>query len=183
MRSDLPDLTPPPIVLVDRPEASLVQLGGALVSIRRSPLRGARLVEAGRAIERAASASPRGLVLLTAFRLSRGHPIEPGFDANARELAETLRAVERLLVANAVLIEFDGMLATATRALVRTVWTLVRPRAAMGQFVRLSDAITWLLPHARSIGATDDPAAYVRLYRDAERRLEDHDAAQWARSG
>ncbi|AKF03040.1 hypothetical protein DB32_000189 [Sandaracinus amylolyticus] len=170
-------------MLVDRSEGSLVQLGSALVSIRRSPLRRARLVEAGRAIERAASAHPRGCVLLSVLRLSRGHPIEPGFDANARELAETLRAVDRVLVANAVVVEFDGMLAVATRALVRTVWALARPRASMAQFARMSDAITWMLPHARAIGAPDDAASYVRLYREAERRLEDHDAAQWARSG
>lgn len=153
---------------------------GAIVSIRRAPIQGAEGANALRGIERAAALHPPGTVLLSVFRLSPRFPIAVETEMNLRELAETLRSIDRHLVANAVVLEFGGVRAAAMRLATRAVWSLARPRAVMSMHDRLSDAISWLLPHARAVGAPDDAATYVRLYRLAERGLDEVDAAGFA---
>lgn len=170
-----------PVVLTRRPESALVWTGSALVAIHRALLDGPQLAEVRRAVDVAAAAQPDGLVLLTAYRLSPEFPLRPGFDTDLRELAETLRALDRVLAACATVIEFGGVRAAALRAASRAVLSLARPRAAMGYFDRISDAIPWLLPHAEAVGGPSDPAAYVRLYRAAERALAEVDAERAAR--
>jgi hypothetical protein len=169
------------VVLARRPESCLLMCRGALVAIRRAPLDSAQLEDARRAFAIAAEASPRGVVMLTAFRLSPEFPLHAGFDTNVAELAETLRIVGRSVVANASVVEFGGVRGAAMRVATRTVWALARPRAAMAQFERLSDAIGWLLPHAAAIGAADDAATYARLYREADHALQQIDVARWVR--
>lgn len=160
-----------PRVLVQRAEECVVFERGVVVSIHRAPVRGARLSEIRRAIDLVAPDHPRGLVMLSAFRLSPRFPLGPGFDDNVGELAETLRAIERSSAAIANVIEFGGVRAAAMRLASRAVRTLARPRCAMEQFDRLSDAVVWLRPHAdRALGPID-PATYVRLYREADRIL------------
>lgn len=173
----------PPIVLTRRPESCLLQSGGALVAIRRAPLDRAQLADVRRAMDEAVSNHAGGLVMLSAFRLSPDFPLRPGVDTDLRELADTLRALDRALAASATVIEFGGIRGAAMRVASRTVWSLARPRAVMGHFERLSDAVAWLLPHARVIGAPDDAATYVRLYREADRILEELDAERWVRGG
>jgi len=167
-----------PEVLIERPEACTVLERGALVTVRRAVYDGAQLRELCDAVARVSPAHPRGLVKLMTLRLSPAFPIGLGFDSNLTELAETARALDRMIVAHAVVLEFTGVRATATRMIGRTVWTLARPRAAMAIFDRLTDAIAWLTPHARAVGALDDPARYVRCHREAERILGPDDLAR-----
>ena len=158
-------------VLIERPEACTVVERGALVTVRRAMYDGAQLRELCDAVARVAPSHPRGLVKLMTLRLSPAFPIGLDVESSLAEMADTARALDRMIVAHAVVLEYTGVRATATRVLGRTIWTLVRPRAAMAIFDRISDAVGWLAPMARTVGALDDPAAYMRCHREAERVL------------
>lgn len=154
---------------------------GVLVAIRRATFRSGELGDVRRAMEVAAAAHPRGLVMLTAVRLSPVFPVDVGSSRSLSELAETVRFLDRVLVANATVVELGGIRAAALRLVSRATWQLAGLRGALGHFDRLSDAIGFLIPHARAIGASDDPATYVQLYRHVERELAALDAEHWAR--
>jgi len=72
-------------------------------------------------------------------------------------------------------VEFGGIRAAVMKLLTRAVRILVRPRAPIGEFDRLSDAIGWLRPYAAEADAPVDPATYYRLYREAGERLDELD--------
>lgn len=175
MRSPHPHHTEP-VVLTSRPEFCLAADRGAVVGIHRAPLHGQLLKAVREGMQVAADAHPGGLVCLSVFRLSRHFPLDPGFDKNIRELADTLRAIDRMILANATLLEFSGVRAVAMRLATRAVIKLARPRAEMADFDRLTDAVAWLLPFARRIGAPSDHMSWVKLYRFTERHLPDLDA-------
>lgn len=158
-------------VVSSRPEGVVLAREGAVVAIHLAPLQGERLTEIRLGIEAAARRHPSGLVLLSAFRLSPRFPLAPGFDSNIQELAANLRALDRVLVAIAGVVEFDGLRAAAFQAASRAVHVVARPRAALETFRRLSEALVWLAPHASRVGLPADPALFVRLYREADRRL------------
>ncbi|MBI2388196.1 MAG: hypothetical protein HYV09_01155 [Deltaproteobacteria bacterium] len=175
MRSSHTHVTEP-VVLAARPEFCLAADRGAVVGIHRAPLHGPLLKAIREALQIAVDAHPAGLVCLSVFRLSRHFPLDPGFDKNVRELADTLRAIDRMVIANATLIEFGGVRAVAMRLASRAVIKLARPRAEMADFDRLTDAIAWVLPFAKRAGAPSDHMSWVKLYRHAERHLPDLDA-------
>lgn len=171
----------PPRLLIRRPEACVVLERGAIIIVRRAAYDTAQVLELCDAIAHVAPEHPRGLVSLTTLRLSPAFPIVPGFDANITELAGAARAVDRAVVAHATVLDFSGVRASAARLMGRAIWSLARPRASMAFFDRMTDALGWLTPLARQVGALDDPAAYVRRHRDAERLLGPDEAL--ARSG
>lgn len=154
-----------------RREACTLLDRGALVGIRRAPIGNDELPELRLAFERASSAHPSGLVMLLAVRLSPEFPLAPGFDHNLRELADLLRLIDRVLVATAVVIEFGGIRASAMRAATQVVRALARSRGEMALFSRFFEAVDWLLPRARAVGAPDDVPTYLRLYRAADEVL------------
>ncbi len=159
------------IVLSERPEGVLLGRAGTVVGIRRAPLHGAVLAELRAGFERGLAEHPKGLVCLTAYRLSPRFPLGVGFDSNTGELSETLRVLDRSIIASAHVLEFGGVRAAAMRAATLAVTLLARPRAPIASFDRLTDAIAWLRPHAEAAGVAHDPATFVALYAEAERRL------------
>lgn len=158
-------------VISVRPEGVVLARQGAVVGIRRAPMHGPVLGELRRGIEQVAEAHPEGLVFLSVFRLSPRFPLVPGFDSNTRELADLLKVLDRTIAAIAQVHELDGVRAAAMRVATRTVLALARPRARIELFERVTDGVVWLLPHARRVGAPDDVASYLELYREADRAL------------
>lgn len=165
-----------PATLLLRPEQCSVGVPGVVLMIRRAAVTLEHAVESCAAIEECARRSARGIVTLNVFRLCPDFPLQPGFDANVRDLASALRRIEPHVVASADVLEFGGMRAALMRAATRAVWALARPRAQQASVDRLSDAIEWLLPHAQAIGAPDDAGTYVRLFRHAQGELDELDA-------
>lgn len=165
-----------PRVLIRRPEACTVLERGALIGVRRAAYDGPQLLELLHAIERVAPEHPTGLVSLTTLRLSPAFPLHVGFDADLSALADAARGVDRAVVAHATVLDFTGVRASAARLMGRAIWSLAKPRASMAFFSRLTDAVEWLTPHARAVGALDDLPTYVRRHRDAERILGPDDA-------
>lgn len=170
-----------PTVLTQSAKGCLVLDRGVLVAIRRAPLDGVELSELHRAIEAAAGAHPRGMVMLSAIRLSPDFPIDARHAASLREMAESARAIDRVVVANATVLEFSGVRAAALRTASRALWSLAKMRGVLGHFERLTDAIAWLSPYANAVGAASDAATYVQLYRSAELTIEELDAQRWVR--
>jgi hypothetical protein len=157
------------------PEGCIAVDSGVVLGIYRAPIKGARVGEVQSAILEAAARCPGGLVSVGVFRLSPEFPIGIDVDQNRAELAELLRTLDRVLAANANVIEFGGIRAAAMRLICRAIRVIARPRSPGAEFARLSDAITWLRPHAARVGVPCDPAFYVRLYREVEQHLEQLD--------
>jgi hypothetical protein len=166
------------IVISSRPQGVVLAEGGVMVGIHLAPIKGERLLELRRGVEALGQENPRGVVSLGCVRLSRRFPLEPGFDDNVADLASTLRALDRCLVACANLVEFGGLQGAAFRFAVKAVCAIARPRAAVENFTRLSDAIVWMIPRAERAGLRVDSAQIVRLYREADRRLQAMDPGQ-----
>ncbi len=162
------------------PEGCIAFDRGILLSVHRAPVFGARVGEVRRAIETAASLAPRGLVSIGVFRLSPEFPLGTGALSNVEELAGLLRAFERHAVAQATILDFGGMRAAAMKAMIRAIVAIARPRVALATFDRLTDAVTWVLPHAARARAPRDHAAYLRLYQTVERQLDELDARRGA---
>jgi hypothetical protein len=156
--------------MICRREACTVFQRGAFVSIRRAPFDAAQFAELRHAIESVATSYPRTVSLL-AFRLERAFPVAEHDLTDVHEFVKTLRAIDRHLAAQAIVLEFGGVRAAAMRALGRTVTRIVRPRGAIAFHDRLTEAATWLVPYARGVGAPDDLGEYVRSYREADRLL------------
>ena len=109
------------------------------------------------------------------FRLSPEFPIGVDAGGNRAELAELWRMIDASTRAMAIVVEFGGIRAAVMKLMTRAVQILVRPRAAIGEFDRLSDAIGWLRPHAARAVAPEDPATYYRLYQETARCLDELD--------
>ncbi len=154
-----------------RPHAAIAFERGALVAIHLAPMLGTRLTDTRAAVEAAAALAPRGLAVVTIFRLSRRFPFAPNWDSNLGELADTFRALDRAMAANALVIEFGGLRATAARLAMRTVRALARPRSPSADFDSLTEGVRWIAPHARRVGAPEDFATYRSLYEELDRRL------------
>lgn len=154
-----------------RPHAAIAFERGAVVAIHLAPMLGARLTDTRAAVEAAAALAPRGLAVITVFRLSHRFPFAPGWDSNMGELSDTLRALDRSMAANALVIEFGGLRAAGARLAMRTVRALARPRSPSADFDSLTEAVRWIAPHARGVDAPDDFATYRSLYDEAARGL------------
>ena len=107
------------------------------------------------------------------FRLDPAFPLEPGYDGNVAELADTARAIDQRLCAAAAVLEFGGVRRTAMEAVSRVVWRLARPRAELAFLDTLTDALVWLEPRARAAGVLCEAAELVQLHRQAEQLLVD----------
>ena len=142
---------------------------GAVLGIRRAPVDGAYIEELHRALDADAGSEKR--VLLIAYRLSPDFPIELENTTGAKQWVPLLRELERSIAAYAMITEFGGVRAASMRAITRLAWSLARPRIELGTFWRLTDAVSWVAPRAQRVGALDDPAQLVRLYRTADRML------------
>lgn len=150
-----------------------------VAGIRRAPVQGPVVAELRDAIGAAAAAWGQPLVCLSAFRLSPRFPLAPGFDGNVAELADLLRVFDRHMVAHAQVHEFDGIRAGAMRLATRAVVLLARPKATLATFERVSDAAAWLALQARAVGAAEDVATYLGLYREADVLLARMDEEPW----
>jgi hypothetical protein len=162
-------------ILTVAPEGAIGVGRGIVLSIHRAAIEGARIGEIRSAFERASELAPRGLVALSVFRLSPEFPLDVNVGSNRAELASLLRVLDRIFIAHATIIEFGGIRAMTMRTLSRAVSLVARPRAAMRTFDGLTDAVTWLLPHAKRVDAATEPGAYVQLYRDVDRALDELD--------
>ncbi|MCZ7684165.1 MAG: hypothetical protein M5U28_37475 [Sandaracinaceae bacterium] len=165
-----------PAVITSSAEGCMLAYRGAVVGIRRAPVDARYLANLYRAVATASAAGPGKAVMMTAYRLSPDFPIDVTHTWEAEEYLAPLREIDRAVAAYAMLVEFGGLRAIGMRAVTRAVWSLARPRAALGTFDRLADAIAWLAPRAQLVGALDEPAEYVRLYRTADRILDGIDA-------
>src|SRR5690606_14146892 len=121
-------------VLTESPKGCLVLDRGVLVAIRRAPLDGVELDELHSAIKTAAAQHPRGMVMLSAIRLSSDFPIDARHAASLSELAESVRAIDRVVVTNATVLEFGGIRAAALRTASRTLWSIAKMRGVLGHF-------------------------------------------------
>lgn len=162
-----------PIVVFQNPGASALLHRGALVSVRCAAYRSGELDAIRDAFEREAHAHPGGFVSLTSFRLDPAFPLQSDYEGHLGALVETARAIDRHLVAVASVLAFGGIRRTAMETMSRVVWRLARPRAEMTFLDTLTDALVWLEPRARVVGALHEPAALVQLHQQAERLLAD----------
>jgi hypothetical protein len=160
-----------PLVVFESARSVALLSGGALVSVRRGAYTAAELEALRGALAAAAPAHPRGFVSLTTFRLDRTFPLAVEDATELGALVDAARALDPLLAAVASVVEFGGVRAAAMQLASSAVWRLARPRAVLGQFETLTDALVWLGPHAQRIGALEAPADYVRLHRECERRM------------
>lgn len=163
-------------ILVLEPAMAIGFERGIMVGIYRAPLEGERLATARRAFAYASAHSPRGVVFLTAFRLTPEFPIGMSAGQNRDELAAVWREVDRSAVAIAALIEFGGMRAAMMRLLTRAVFAFARPKTPFRDFAGLSDAVAWLRPRAEDAGLPTDYRTYVALYQRLDRELAALDA-------
>lgn len=160
-----------PLVVFESARAVALLQGGAIVSVRRGAYTLPELKALRDALAAASPAHPRGFVSLTTFRLDPAFPLSVEDATELGALVDTARALDPMLAAVASVVEFGGIRAASMDIASRAVWRLARPRALLGQFATLTDALVWLAPHARQVAAPDAPADYVRLHREAERRM------------
>ncbi len=165
---EMTELSP---ILVRDPKWCVLHERGALVTIRRAPFDAQSLAELGAVITEVASGNPRGIVMLTAYRLDRRFRLDLGLELEFPKYAEALRAVDRHVSACASVIEFDGVRAAFMRAAFRAVTRLARPTTALATFDGVVDAAQWLAPRGGAVGAAGDVASYVGAYRQVDREL------------
>lgn len=172
--------TPSGAIVSLHPEGCFAFRDGVLFSIQRAPVQGPRVAEFGRVIEVAEKLAPRGVLCVGVFRLSPEFPVSISATNNLKELADVLRAFERVCVASASILEFGGVRAAAMRTMMRAIYAIARPRSAFADFDGLTDAVTWLRPYAERMRAPVDYASYLRLYREVERELDELDIRRGA---
>lgn len=165
-----------PMILLRDVRACAVADQGVLVSIRRAPIGRGELDRSRRLAERAAAGRER-IVMLIALRLDRRFRLEVGYEREIGALVETLRELDRRIAALATVLEFGGLRAGLMRASAHLVWALARPRCEHAMFDRVTDAVRWLEPRARAIGASDDVGVYLRAYQLAHAALAEIDGA------
>jgi hypothetical protein len=145
-----------------RPEGYIAEVPGMLIARWLCPLRGELLADI-RAAHRAAHAnSPRGLVSVASFGLDKRFPLAPGFDTNLSELAQTFAFTRPMLLATAVVLEFDGFLAAAMRRTSATIQRLVRGAPPVRLFKRHIEAIDWVMPRIPAEVVAAPLGGYVR---------------------
>ena len=170
-----------PVVIASDAKGCIVVQHGMVVVIRRAPVDARHVADLHRALESAQGPGSGRVVMLTAYRLSPDFPIEVENTTSGPKYVPTLREMDRAVAAYAMVVELGGVRAASLRAIARLVWALARPRAALGIFDRLTDAVSWLAPRGREIGAPGDSREYVQLYRIADQILESIDGGARAR--
>lgn len=170
-----------PVVIASDAKGCVVAQRGMVVVIRRAPVDARHVADLHRALAAAQGPGSGRVVMLTAYRLSPDFPIEVENTTSGPEYVPTLREMDRVVAAYAMVVEFGGVRAASLRAIARLVWVLARPRVVLGVFDRLTDAVSWIAPRAQEVGAPGDPREYVRLYRIADQILESLDDGARAR--
>jgi len=170
-----------PVVIASDAKGCIVVQHGMVVVIRRAPVDAHHVADLHRALAAARRQGSGQVVMLTAYRLSPDFPIEVENTTSGPKYVPTLREMDRAVAAYAMVVELGGVRAASLRAIARLVWALARPRAALGIFDRLTDAVSWLAPRAQEVGAPGDPRELVRLYRIADQILESIDGGVRAR--
>jgi hypothetical protein len=166
-----------PQLVMREPGCCILLDRGALVAIQRATLDARGLAAFSALVKEVARSHPRGLVLLTAFRLDPRFRLDFGIEREIPTYIDALRTVDRHIAAIASVLEFGGVRSAFMRATATTVHVLARPRASLAMFDNLIDAAEWIAPRASVVGAPGDLASYVRAYRRVDRELRVLDAS------
>lgn len=141
---DLPDPADAGEVLLDREEGTTVLYRGLLISTWRTWMRPDLLVAAIGAIEAGAARHPEGVGIVSIHQVDRKFPIGMGFTSNLVDITRQLAKVRPSIRALAVVVEFDGFLATTFRLAVRAVLAGGAPSLEAKVFTSRIEAFAWM---------------------------------------
>jgi hypothetical protein len=155
-------------LLWEVPEACMVRVRGAVVSLTLTSVHSEWLPGIEDALRRASAAHGGPVPMLAVYRTDPRYPLRVGFDANLDDLRRTLQAQRSSLSHIAVALEFGGFLAMVMRAAIGMVGAFSRQPPLVAVHDGVVPAVRWLGEQ----GCEVPSAELLATVRQLKRRLE-----------